>query len=190
MFCYHQHLWRIHNEIEVREGERVTADRWNEMRREAEEASQARQRRAKIMEAIMVMILAALVIAAFQSFPQVMADTPGRQPAASRASSTVMQVLAAHPLATFMFLIFVLLISSIAFMQPGMPGFGAGRNQVPQATYGLSSLKIPPAWSAENKAYPFRKWVNDVLLWAATTDLGEDSASRRHADHWHRQGPN
>ena len=119
----------------------------------------------------MFMVLAALVIVAFQSFPQVMADSPERKPATAAASSTIGQVLASHPLSTYMAIVFMLLISSVAFMQPGMPGFGAGRNQVPQVTFGLSSLKIPPAWSAENKAYPFRKWVNDVLLWAATTDL-------------------
>ena len=36
----------------------------------------------------------------------------------------------------------------------------------------LGTLKIPPAWDPSMEArYPFRLWVADVTLWAASTDL-------------------
>ena len=38
--------------------------------------------------------------------------------------------------------------------------------------FGSSSLKIPPRWDPQAAtAYPFKKWVQDVLLWSMVTDL-------------------
>ena len=38
--------------------------------------------------------------------------------------------------------------------------------------FGTSSLKIPPRWDPmTSTTYPFRKWVQDVVLWSLVTDL-------------------
>ena len=38
--------------------------------------------------------------------------------------------------------------------------------------YGSTSLKVPPRWDPGTAStYPFRKWVQDVMLWSMVTDL-------------------
>jgi len=42
----------------------------------------------------------------------------------------------------------------------------------PIGGYGTATNKVPPEWDpAWSKAYPFRTWLQDVLMWAAACDL-------------------
>jgi hypothetical protein len=47
----------------------------------------------------------------------------------------------------------------------------------PQSTYqARATTKVPPAWhpGMENQGYPFRDWMQDVMMWAIATDLRDE----------------
>ena len=62
------------------------------------------------------------------------------------------------------------------------PGWSKGRGRPwssegnPSQEHGHSTSKIPPYWdpSLERRGYPFRVWVQDLEIWAAGTELGEE----------------
>jgi hypothetical protein len=55
-------------------------------------------------------------------------------------------------------------------------GEHGGASTFHEDLHGTSSLRIPPAWKPElDKAYAYILWQQDVLLWAACSDLHETS---------------